>query len=116
MATTFQPSTLQPSTFQPSMLDLAEDGAELADLARVTRHPLHSGAWVDHLPGWVTGSDGVLSALLHDVPWRAERRRMYDADVQVPRLLAWYGRGARLPHALLTEAHRALNAHYAREL
>ena len=43
---------------QPSMWDLAEE-ATLGPLA-VTRHHLSRGAWVDHLPGWITGSGEVL--------------------------------------------------------
>ncbi|MDP9430933.1 MAG: alpha-ketoglutarate-dependent dioxygenase AlkB, partial [Actinomycetota bacterium] len=42
---------------QPSMWDLAEE-ATLGPLS-VTRHRLSRGAWVDHLPGWVQGSDEV---------------------------------------------------------
>jgi alkylated DNA repair dioxygenase AlkB len=103
--------------YQPSMLDLEFDDAGLGPLAgRIARHALSHGAWVDHLPGWVHGSDTVLRTLLADVPWRAERRQMYDAEVDVPRLLCWYGPGAVLPHPLLTEAREALTAHYAAEL
>ncbi|WP_319458429.1 alpha-ketoglutarate-dependent dioxygenase AlkB [Micromonospora sp. RTP1Z1] len=103
--------------YQPSMLDFAEQGASLGPLAgRLRRHELSPGAWVDHLPGWVRGSDTVLDALLHQVPWRAERRTMYDAEVDVPRLLCWYAAGRTLPHAVLTEAREALTRHYASEL
>jgi alkylated DNA repair dioxygenase AlkB len=108
--------------YQPSMLDsvlldgAADEGTSLAPLAGVQRHELIRGAWVDHLPGWVHGSDPVLERLLEDVPWRAERRPMYERTVDVPRLLAWYGAGDRLPHPLLTAAHAALNRHYADEL
>jgi alkylated DNA repair dioxygenase AlkB len=103
--------------FQPSLLDLEFPGASLGPLAgQVTRHPLNDGAWVDHLPGWVRGSDQLLPVLLDEVPWRAERRQMYDNEVDVPRLLCWFGPGAPLPHALLTEAREALTAHYAEEL
>ncbi|MEJ3748903.1 alpha-ketoglutarate-dependent dioxygenase AlkB [Actinomycetes bacterium KLBMP 9797] len=102
--------------YQPSMLDLAGD-ASLGPLAgRIQRHTLTRGAWVDHLPGWVTGSDVVLETLLHDVDWRAERREMYEREVDVPRLLRWYGPGEPLPHAVLTEARERLTAHYADEL
>ncbi len=103
--------------YQPSLLDLEFDGPSLGPLAgQVVRHPLSHGAWVDHLPGWVRGSDEVLRVLLAEVPWRAERRQMYESEVDVPRLLCWFGPGAPLPHGLLTEAREALTAHYAAEL
>jgi len=103
--------------YQPSMLDLAAGGASLGPLAgRLRRHELSRGAWVDHLPGWVRGSDAVLEVLLRDVAWRSERRRMYDGQVDVPRLLRWYGAGEALPHEVLTEARERLSAHYAAEL
>lgn len=101
---------------QPSMLDIAEQ-ASLGPLAgQVRRHQLSRGAWVDHLPGWVHGSDLLLDTLLHEVPWRAERREMYEREVDVPRLLCWYGEGDPLPHPLLAEARERLTAHYAAEL
>ena len=98
---------------QPSMWDLAEE-ATLGPLL-VTRHHLGRGAWVDHLPGWVQGSDEVLEVLLGDIGWRADRRQMYEREVAVPRLLRWYGGEESLPHPLLTEAREALNAHYGPE-
>ncbi|MET7836819.1 alpha-ketoglutarate-dependent dioxygenase AlkB [Micromonospora sp. WMMA1998] len=105
--------------YQPSMLDLAEQGPTLGPLAGPTgprRHELSRGAWVDHLPGWVRGSDAVLDTLRRDVPWRAERRTMYDTEVDVPRLLCWYAAGRPLPHPVLTAARDALTRHYAPEL
>ncbi len=100
---------------QPSMLDLADE-PRLGPLAGLRRHRLTRGAWVDHLPGWVGGSDRVFETLLHEVPWRAERRTMYDAEVDVPRLLCWYAGHRPLPHPVLTAARAALTAHYADEL
>ena len=99
---------------QPSMWDLAEE-ATLGSLA-VTRHHLSRGAWVDHLPGWVEGSDEVLEVLLGDIGWRADRRQMFEREVAVPLLLRWYGGDEQLPHPLLTSARDALNAHYGPEL
>ncbi|RBY93694.1 alpha-ketoglutarate-dependent dioxygenase AlkB [Blastococcus sp. TF02-8] len=100
---------------QPSMWDLAEE-ATLGSLDTVVRHQLGRGAWVDHLPGWVSGSDEVLEVLLGDIGWREDRRQMYEREVAVPRLLRWYGGGEQLPHALLTAARDALNRHYGPEL
>ena len=96
------------------MLDL-EPEASLAPL-RPRRHELTRGAWVDHLPGWVRGSEVVLTTLLQEVAWRAERRRMYDGVVDVPRLLRWYDGDETLPHPVLTEARSVLSGHYAAEL
>jgi alkylated DNA repair dioxygenase AlkB len=101
---------------QPSMWDVADEPAVTPLAGRVTRHALSRGAWVDHLPAWVEGSDVVLDVLLGDIGWRADRRQMYDREVDVPRLLRWYGGGETLPHPALTEARRALDIHYRPEL
>src|SRR5918998_1274011 len=76
---------------QLSMWDLAEDAALTPLVGRVQRHLLSRGAWVDHVPGWITGSESVLEVLLGDIGWRADRRQMYEREVAVPRLLRWYG-------------------------
>src|SRR3712207_7046306 len=70
---------------QPSMWDVAEEAALTPLTGRVTRHQLSRGAWVDHLPGWVEGSDHVLDVLLGDIGWREDRRQMYEREVAVPR-------------------------------
>ncbi|WP_299958900.1 alpha-ketoglutarate-dependent dioxygenase AlkB [uncultured Modestobacter sp.] len=101
---------------QPSMWDVAEEAALTPLPGRVVRHQLSRGAWVDHLPGWVEGSDAVLDVLLGDIGWRADRRQMYDREVAVPRLLRWYGGDEVLPHTALTDARSALNGHYGPEL
>ena len=104
------------STVQESLLDVAGEPA-LGALARAVRRvPLARGAWVDLRPGWLEGSAAVFGALIEAVPWRAERRHMYDRVVDVPRLLCFYGEGEPLPDPLLTAALDALNAHYVAEL
>jgi alkylated DNA repair dioxygenase AlkB len=85
-------------------------------LAAAERHPLTRGAWVDVRRDWLTGADDVLERLVADVPWRAERRPMYDRIVDVPRLVHTYAEGEDLPHDLLTEAREALSDHYRPEL
>jgi len=100
---------------QPSFFDVADEPRLGALAGRVQRTALRDGAWVDHLPGWLDGSDEVLQTLLNEVPWRAERRTMYDREVDVPRLLCWYSGAAPLPHPVLTTARTALNDHYRPE-
>ena len=82
----------------------------------VERRVLTRGAWVDVLPGWLPEADDVFATMLRDVPWRAERRQMYDREVDVPRLLHTYGVGEPLPHPALARARGALSAHYRPEL
>ena len=53
----------------------------------VTRQVLGRGAWVDLLPGWLSGAGSLFDDLHTQVPWRAERRQMYERVVDVPRLL-----------------------------
>lgn len=104
-------------TYQASLLDAAPTGAAmLTDLARMRRTPLTRGAWVDVLPGWVSGSDELFVKLVDTVPWRAERRQMYERVVSVPRLLSWYGEQDQLPDPLLTTARDRLSEHYHGEL
>jgi alkylated DNA repair dioxygenase AlkB len=82
----------------------------------VARTLLADGAWIDVRPGWVVGSDVLLDELLDAVPWRHERRRMYDRVVDVPRLVHFYDEGDAGPSPAVDQARRALNEHYADEL
>jgi alkylated DNA repair dioxygenase AlkB len=101
---------------QESLLDVGDEAVLGALRGSVRRRALAHGAWVDVRPGWLSGSGTVFGRLLATVPWRAEKRQMYDRVVDVPRLLCFYGEGARLPDPVLAEALAALNAHYGAEL
>jgi alkylated DNA repair dioxygenase AlkB len=102
--------------FQGTLFEPAVDSPGLRDLQPAVRHTLTRGAWVDVRRDWVSGADDVLARLVADVPWRAERRQMYDRVVDVPRLVHTYGEDEPLPHPLLVEARAALSAHYRPEL
>jgi alkylated DNA repair dioxygenase AlkB len=100
--------------FQGTLFETPAPG--LRSLAGTERHLLTRGAWVDVRRDFVSGADEVLERLIADVPWRAERRQMYDREVDVPRLLHTYGVGEPLPHPTLARARGALSAHYRPEL
>jgi alkylated DNA repair dioxygenase AlkB len=87
----------------------------LGPLAGLRRTMLAAGAWVDVLPGWLTGADTLFQRLADAVPWHAERRQMYDRTVDVPRLLKFYDEGEPLPDPILAAARDALSEHYAAE-
>ncbi|MBC6449861.1 alpha-ketoglutarate-dependent dioxygenase AlkB [Actinokineospora xionganensis] len=96
---------------QGSLWDTPET-AGFPPLSGVRRVPLSDGAWLDLFPGWLPGADDLFDRLVDTVPWKAERRKMYDSVVDVPRLLCHYREGATLPDAALTQARDALNEHY----
>lgn len=76
------------------------------------RAVLDDAAWVDHLPGWVTGHEALFDELVRSTAWRHERRRMYDCLVDVPRLVAGFpsdGPG----HPILAHIRSLLDARYA---
>ena len=107
---------------QESLLDVCDEPSLGPLGTSVRRTPLAHGAWVDLRPGWLAGSGAVFGRLAGQygqygaVPWRAEKRHMYDKVVAVPRLLCFYGEDAPLPDPVLTAARQALNAHYGPEL
>ncbi|WP_405998822.1 alpha-ketoglutarate-dependent dioxygenase AlkB [Streptomyces sp. NBC_00829] len=100
---------------QGSLFDQTDE-IRLGPLKGVRRTVLGDGAWIDLLPGWLGGADALFEELLSSVPWRAERRQMYEQVVDVPRLLAHYRADDLLPHPVLDEARDALSAHYLPEL
>ncbi|WP_189130761.1 alpha-ketoglutarate-dependent dioxygenase AlkB [Wenjunlia tyrosinilytica] len=100
---------------QASLFGGAEE-AGLGGLDHLQRRTLADGAWIDVLPGWLSGADTLFEQLANDVPWHAEERRMYDRVVAVPRLLAFYKEDDPLPHPVLTDARSMLSEHYRAEL
>lgn len=99
--------------FQTSLF--ADDATDSVGLSPERRR-LSRGAWVDVQRNWLRDPDTVFSALVERVPWRAERREMYDAVVDVPRLVHTYLADHPLPHRALTEARATLSEHYLPEL
>src|ERR1017187_1894040 len=99
--------------FQGSLLDLGDEVRAAPLGSSLRRTHLARGAWIDVRPGWIAGADALFGRLIDAVPWRAERRQMYDRVVDVPRLLCFYGEGQQLPDPALEEARQALDTRYA---
>src|ERR1700727_3108479 len=95
---------------QDSLLDFGDEATPTA--LRPERVPLSHGAWVDVQRGWLAGSAALFGRLVEEVPWKAERRRMYDRTVDVPRLLCFYGEDEALPDPALGARRDVLNDHY----
>ena len=96
---------------QQLSFDRGAPALDAGALARSQRLSLGAGAWVEHVPSWVTGQDALMAALASTTAWREEQRPMYDRIVTVPRLVA------ALPadgpgHPLLDEMQGLLSARY----
>jgi alkylated DNA repair dioxygenase AlkB len=101
------------AAFQASLWD-----AEAPALSALHPHrtALTEGAWIDVQRGWLRGADVLFERLRDCVPWRAERRQMYERVVDVPRLLAFYDEHEPLPDPLLDQMKAALDTHYLPQL
>jgi alkylated DNA repair dioxygenase AlkB len=102
--------------FQGSLLDDTDEAAAGTLGSSVRRTQLSDGAWIDLRRSWIAGADALFLRLSETVPWRAEKRQMYDNLVDVPRLLSFYDEGQPLPDHVLDQAKQALDTHYATEL
>ena len=102
--------------FQSTLFALDVIEAEAPRCEGIERMPLSNGAWIDVARGWLPDADDVFDSLRRDVPWRAERRQMYERMVDVPRLVHTYLAGDELPHPMLAAARASLSEHYLPEL
>ena len=85
------------------------------------RRNLGAGAWIDVRAGWLNGWQGddgtVFDELLEAIPWRAERRQMYERVLDLPRLVSFHDlTDCPAPHPAIARLRRRLNDIYAGEL
>jgi alkylated DNA repair dioxygenase AlkB len=99
--------------YQPSLFAAAAPAFDPA-FAAAQRVQLDSGAWIDLVPGWVTGADRLFEALRDGKPWGQRTRWMYDHRVLEPRLTASWrlANGEPLEPPLLEAMRTALSARY----
>ena len=80
--------------FHPSLFDLGRPEVD-AGFDDLTRRILPPDAWVDHVPGWLSGSAELFEVLLATMGWSHHVVTMYDKRVDQPRLTAvWKGEDA----------------------
>ena len=100
-------------TWQPSLFETSEPAFD-ASVSGLQRIQLDETAWVDHLPGWVRGSDELFGRVLEARKWGQRARRMYDQKVREPRLTApWNARsGEPLEPEILEGIRQVLSKRY----
>jgi alkylated DNA repair dioxygenase AlkB len=99
--------------FQPSLLGREAPGFD-RELRKLTRIPLDESAWLDHVPGWVTGADALFEEVLRVRRWGQRTRHMHQGKVLEPRLTSpWsLASGEPLVPPLVDEMRRCLGEHY----
>ncbi|MBW3574690.1 MAG: alpha-ketoglutarate-dependent dioxygenase AlkB [Actinobacteria bacterium] len=104
-------------SWQSSLLDAAEPEFD-GSFAALVRHQLDPTAWVDHVPGWVTGPETLFAELLAGAPWEGRDRHMYGQVVAQPRLTAWWdaAQGGVPFSPVIDQMRYALSARYHVEL
>ncbi|HYV64642.1 MAG TPA: alpha-ketoglutarate-dependent dioxygenase AlkB [Myxococcales bacterium] len=99
--------------FQPSLFGIEEASFD-PSFAELRRVALDDRSWIDVLPGWVRGADGLFDRILASRDWVQRTRWMYEGRVVEPRLTApWsLGSGAPLEPLVLEEIRRSLSTRY----
>jgi alkylated DNA repair dioxygenase AlkB len=98
-------------------LEVVGIGVQASLFEHTERRQLGDGAFIEIRAGWLADVEGLLDELLSAVPWRAERRQMYDRVVDVPRLVSFHDLSSEEPpHPMLGRIRRRLNDIYAGEL
>lgn len=98
--------------YQASLFAVGE-AVETSPLALgLERIDLGSGAWIELCRSWIVGADLLFDRLVDRVPWRSERRLMYDRVVDVPRLASFYGEADELPDERVRRCREELRSHY----
>lgn len=101
-------------SWQPSLFETQEMSSVDRAFASLQRIRLDPESWVDHAPGWVSGSDLLFEALVDSLDWEQRSRRMYDQEVTEPRLTALWRKssGKTLEPPILEEMRVLLSKRY----
>ena len=113
------PGAVRPLTFERlcDRLRVMELALQASLFEHAERRHLGNGAWVEVRSGWLADADSLFDELMSVIPWRAERRQMYDRVLDVPRLVSFHDLiDEPAPHPRLKQIRRRLNDTYGGEL
>ena len=98
-------------------LSLFDEGGLGVDptFAAARRTPLDQHSWIEHVPGWLTGSAELFDHLVTVPGWEQRRRRMPTGMVSEPRLTIDVADLRTAPHPMLRTIAAALSERYGVE-
>jgi len=99
--------------FQPSLLGREPPGFDPSFRA-LKRIALDDTAWLDYVPGWVTGADALFEEVLRVRRWDQRMRHMHQGKVLEPRLTSGWSlaSGEPLLPPLVEAMRLALGTHF----
>jgi alkylated DNA repair dioxygenase AlkB len=95
--------------FQGTLLGSVEPTVDRS-FAGTRRVALADRAWVEHVPAWLTGADELFTIVADLVQWQSPMVRMWDKQMQQPRLNGSLGLGDR--PAIVEKMRAALSERY----
>jgi alkylated DNA repair dioxygenase AlkB len=99
--------------YQPSLFGRPESFFD-PTFSSLQHISLDETAWIDLVPGWVTGADRLFEEVLHTRTWGQRSRWMYDHRVLEPRLTSHWtlASGEALAPPLVERLRQALSSRY----
>jgi len=97
-----------------TQLNLFGGGEPAVDDTFATAHriQLDATSWVEHVPGWLSGSDELLQELIETAQWEQRTRWIVDRRMAEPRLTAEYPDLVTAPQPMLHTTAEVLSKHY----
>ena len=107
---------METAPWQGSLLAAAEVATFDPTCPGLVRHDLAHDAWLDHLPGWLEGADGLFDEVVDAMPWHQGTELIRGEEVLRPRLTASVPTGELAgPLAVLRAVGACLSESYAVE-
>jgi hypothetical protein len=98
--------------FQGTLLGSTEPSIDWS-FAGVRRDQLAEAAWVEQVAGWLRGADKLFTIVTDIVKWQSPMVRMWDRQLQQPRLSGSLKPGERPP--IVEEMRAALSERYGQK-
>jgi alkylated DNA repair dioxygenase AlkB len=98
-------------TWQSDLFNSLEPEIDVT-FSNARRISLDETSWIEHIPGWLQGSERLFEELLATAPWEQRERVMGGQRFIEPRLTAEYDDSDEAPQPMLRAIADVLSEHY----